>query len=191
MARKINHPKATTTWRLWSRVRFDGPNTLRKGAPGRCWIWTGPTNGVGYGRISLNKKLQYPHRIAYALYVGEIPDGLQVDHRCRTRDCLNPSHLEAVTASENVRRSTGPDVTRVRQANVTHCPEGHAYDAANTHIDSGSRRCRKCARDRARERYATDPVYREQQQTAARERARTKAARKRAAQQPTIERTAA
>jgi hypothetical protein len=187
MARKLNHPKATTAWRVWSRVDFAGPNTLRKGAPGRCWVWTGPTNGVGYGRVTINGRLHYPHRAAYEMTTAPIPAGLQIDHRCRTRSCLNPAHLEPVTGSENVRRSTAADAARMRAALVTHCPEGHKYDSANTYEGSHGRRCRACSRDRYRERYASDPEFREQQQTAARERMRAR----RAPQQTNPERTAA
>lgn len=68
-----------------------------------CWIWRG-TKSNGYGRVSVDRRLHYVHRVVYALTVGEIPEGLQLDHLCRNRACCNPAHLEPVTASENVRR---------------------------------------------------------------------------------------
>lgn len=61
----------------------------------------------GYGRFSVNNQTYYVHRFAYELLVGPIPDGLTVDHLCRTRLCANPRHLEPVPQSENSRRGIG------------------------------------------------------------------------------------
>lgn len=89
------------------------------------------------------------HRIAYELLVGPIPDGLQLDHLCRVRNCVNPDHLEPVTGQENMRR--GYFGTK------THCPNGHAYDEANTYIFSNTRgrhrQCRTCTNQRTRDLY--------------------------------------
>ena len=76
-----------------------------------CWIWTGPKNGSGYGIFSYRGRNQSAHRVAYRLLVGEIPDGLQLDHLCRKRSCINPAHLEPVTRLENVRRGKRPKLT--------------------------------------------------------------------------------
>lgn len=66
-----------------------------------CWLWTGAVVGDGYGRFSHDL---YAHRYAYELLVGPIPDGLHIDHLCRTPLCVNPAHMEPVTAAENNRR---------------------------------------------------------------------------------------
>lgn len=69
-----------------------------------CWLWTGGTVRGGYGQFWLNGKHVYAHRYAYETLVGPIPDGLQVDHLCRTPACVRPSHLQPVTCRENLMR---------------------------------------------------------------------------------------
>jgi hypothetical protein len=117
-----------------------------------CRLWTGSCNPRGgYGRYKKCGHHWVAHRFAYKLMVGEIPAGLTLDHLCRTTNCVNPFHLEPVTVAENIRRGTQGWNFRVR----THCPRGHVYDEANTAIGvKGDRRCRACARERARERRA-------------------------------------
>lgn len=105
-----------------------------------CWLWQGSVNRLnGYGYVSRG----LAHRLSYELFVGPIPRDLQVDHLCRVRSCVNPEHLEAVTQRENLLR--GQTVT-ARNAAVTHCPRGHAYDAENTwyQVKGHKRRCRIC-----------------------------------------------
>lgn len=71
-----------------------------------CWLWTGATNGLGYGKFKADPRTPavYAHRYAYELVVGPIPEGLQLDHCCENPPCVNPAHLEPVTQAENVRR---------------------------------------------------------------------------------------
>lgn len=113
---------------------------------GECWIWTGPTmpNGYGKHRAYPGQRERAAHRILWEHHHGhEVPDGMQLDHLCRRRDCVNPTHFEAVTGSENTRRQDHA------QRRKTACPKGHPYDEANTRITpSGRRACRAC--DRAR-----------------------------------------
>lgn len=87
----------------------------------------------------------YIHRLVWEYYHGPIPEGLEIDHLCFRRDCINIEHLEAVTHAENVRRQA---------ARITHCPRGHAYDADNTATHGGKRVCKTCRREERRERRA-------------------------------------
>ena len=112
-----------------------------------CFLWTGQCNRKGYGVISAERKTQAAHRASYEFYVNKIPDGLQLDHLCRTRCCVNPRHLEPVTLQENVRRG---EVGRLHR-NKTHCPKGHPYDKDNTGKSNGERYCKECRNSVRRE----------------------------------------
>ncbi len=113
-----------------------------------CWLWTGCTAGRGYGLFGVNRKLVRPHRYAYELLVGPIPEGLQIDHLCPNRGCVNPAHLRAVTAKVNILGGNGVGAINARK---THCRKGHPYDKANTRVNKlGYRSCRTCDRIRAR-----------------------------------------
>lgn len=106
-----------------------------------CWEWTGTKQANGYGAFYENGRVLRSHRWSYEHHVGPIPDGLQIDHLCRNRACVNPAHLEPVTALENARR-----------AMRTHCVNGHEFTPENTYIPAdGKRYCRECRRRRVRE----------------------------------------
>jgi len=119
-----------------------------------CWLWTGATDGDrGYGRVRPRDEgpQLLAHRVVYELLVGAIPPELQLDHLCRNTTCVNPSHLEPVTAQINSLRSMSPSAVSVRTGA---CKYGHAYTADNTSIAkerSGYtyRRCRTCENARA------------------------------------------
>jgi transcriptional regulator with XRE-family HTH domain len=70
-----------------------------------CWIWLGRINSAGYGEIKYRERRLKAHRVSYEHHVGPIPDGLDLDHLCRVRPCVNPEHLEPVTRRENIQRS--------------------------------------------------------------------------------------
>jgi hypothetical protein len=68
-----------------------------------CWNFAGAETG-NYGRFYDGTKCGYAHRFAYRHFIGEIPEGMELDHLCRNKRCCNPNHLEPVTHQENVRR---------------------------------------------------------------------------------------
>lgn len=116
-----------------------------------CRIWPGTTNRNGYGVLWLNGQRHAAHRFIFELLRGPIADGLQLDHLCRNRQCVNPDHLEPVTNQVNVLRGTGPSAVN---ASRTHCVHGHVLDEMNTYLDGSRRRCRECTNRRQRERTA-------------------------------------
>jgi hypothetical protein len=113
-----------------------------------CWLWTGAKWSDGYGRIHIRHPRRTSlaaHRALYEICVGEIPDGLELDHLCHTLNCVNPDHLEAVTHQVNMLR--GDWRSRFRK----YCPHGHPLSGDNLNLKrqrlSVSRACRACARE--------------------------------------------
>ena len=116
---------------------------LNSDRSGACWNWTGRLNSTsGYGEIRLRGAyFGVAHRIAYETWVGPVPEGLQLDHLCRVRSCINPAHLEPVTQGENNRRGVGWAGLNARRMT---CKRGHPFDEANTYVWRNSRICRAC-----------------------------------------------
>jgi hypothetical protein len=120
-----------------------------------CWLWTAARNNGGYGCFADSLGTRWgAHRWAYEHSVGPIPEGLELDHLCRTPACVRPDHLEPVSHSENVRRSTSP---MAAEAQRTHCPQGHPYDTANTYVFRGMRYCKVCRKTHAQKWRAKQP----------------------------------
>ncbi len=123
--------------RFWERVGSFEPEG--------CWPWKGFVNDRGYGSLTINGRSYKAHRLSYEWANGPIPEGLQIDHLCRVRHCVNPGHMEAVTQATNIRRGVSPTAKNARK---THCPQGHHYDEENTYVKpSGYRICRICKRE--------------------------------------------
>ncbi|NEE06902.1 HNH endonuclease [Streptomyces sp. SID7499] len=128
--------------RFWCKVQRN---------PDGCWLWTAATfKATGYGQFregGRGSRVRTAHRVAYELLVGSVPAGLQLDHLCRNRRCVNPAHLEPVTNRENGLRGTSFAAVNAAK---THCVRGHAFDTDNTLTSpaTGHRRCRACARER-------------------------------------------
>lgn len=140
----------TIEQRFWAKADKNGPVPDYAPSLGPCWLWAAGKDRYGYGQFSVAGHLVKTHRLAYELLVGPIPAGLQIDHLCRVRSCVNPDHMEPVSCRENVLRGAG--VTAVN-ATKTKCPSSHEYSVANTYIyPDGSRKCLECNRLRSRER---------------------------------------
>lgn len=131
----------TAPRRFWSKVIG--------GDVSECWIWQGSKSPGGYGNFIIKANTECAHRVAYRWLIGPIPEGLDLDHLCKRRDCVNPWHLEPVTRLINIRRSNGCRATE------THCANGHAWTAQTTRIRFNGRKCGECERLRT-ERYRAE-----------------------------------
>src|SRR3990170_3439480 len=128
---------------FWAKVLVGSGPTLRPDL-GPCWEWRMPISSNGYSHYWVRTRYILGHRLTYETLIGHIPPGLEPDHLCRKRICVNPAHIELVTHQENIRR--GKAATR-----KTHCFRGHPFDEVNTHIKTdGYRECRTCRRAWAR-----------------------------------------
>jgi len=112
-----------------------------------CWLWTGALYKNGYAAFGIQYRIGWrarlAHRISYELHVGQIPSDRIIDHKCKTRSCVNPHHLEPVTHLENSRRGR-----RSGRKRLTHCMRGHEFSETNIVLvrrpDRVIRRCRAC-----------------------------------------------
>lgn len=125
--------------RFWPHVDFNGPVPQSHPELGPCWLWTAGCSDTGYGTLWTGDGHVNVHSFAYALLVGPMPKGLQIDHLCRVRRCLHPWHLEAVTPRVNVLRGESVAAIHARKT-IAKC--GHEFDYNEP--GSMSRRCRQC-----------------------------------------------
>lgn len=120
-----------------------------------CVIWPAKyRDRDGYAAVRFNGPTVQAHRAVYSVVVGPIPDGLQLDHVCRVRDCVNPAHLEPVTPAENTHRAL--EIVRAFDPR-THCHQGHELTPQNVLYDRCRgrrvRRCRTCVASYTARRY--------------------------------------
>ena len=118
-----------------------------------CWLYARYTNPEGYASKTFPTKegsfaRVYIHRIMYEDSFGLIPKGLEIDHLCEEKRCINPDHLEAVTHKENTRRG-------LVKNRLTHCKRGHEFTDDNTVLtpnryNTKVRTCKTCRALRAR-----------------------------------------
>lgn len=155
-------PEAQTISDRFMRFVSPDPNS-------GCWLWVGSDDGrsdagKGYGKFGVDlgggrMRMRSAHRVSYEIFVGTIPEGLQIDHLCRVKCCVNPQHLEPVTAKENCIRAGAGNIQMAR----THCPKGHPYSGGNLYVKrskSGgdNRICRECAKENNRIRYRSNKL---------------------------------
>lgn len=105
-----------------------------------CWLWQGYLEKNGYGRIVKDGGKKLAHRVVYELFRGPIPEGLELDHLCKRRNCVNPNNLEPVSHKENVLRG---DSFSAKNARKTHC------DVCGNELEQyySQRRCIKCVKE--------------------------------------------
>lgn len=115
--------------------------------PDGCWEWDGYQMPNGYGLIFHSGAPRLVHRAAYEVWVGPIPDGLCILHRCDNRACFNPKHLWLGTVADNQQDMAAKGRGAGRYTGATTCIHGHPLDGVDP---SGTRYCRTCKRERAR-----------------------------------------
>lgn len=140
-----DHTLDAATRRFWSHVEFTDPRG--------CWIWTACLTSAGYGKLGFMGNVVTAHRVAYALAHGLVIlaenqrelEGFAIngdlDHICRNRRCVNPTHLRPCTRRENTLWGTAPPAVNAAKSAA---PCGHAYDSSEKNGRSRVRRCKKC-----------------------------------------------
>ena len=137
--------KANPRVRKTAEQRFAEKYTVN--AKTGCWEWIGVIQQNRYGKFAADGEVM-AHRWSYKHYRLPIPKGLEIDHLCRVRHCVNPWHMELVTHAENMQRSDCSGNGGLFNRDKTHCKHGHEFTPENTRItnDKGWRECIACRR---------------------------------------------
>lgn len=137
--------------RFWAKVDKDGPVPEVRPDLGPCWIWTASTVKFGYGQFNPGDRMMVrAYRWAYERFVALVPKGMELDHLCRNRLCVNfERHLEVVSKTENILRGESPPAQNARK---THCLRGHELTEGNVYRrkDRNGRDCLECKAERRR-----------------------------------------
>lgn len=108
-----------------------------------CWLWKAHVGSHGYGQMWDGHRTRYAHILGYEIHVGAVQSGLELDHLCRTRHCVNHAHVEPVTRRINLLRG---ETIAARKAAQTHCQNGHPLSGKNLIVKrNGARACRICS----------------------------------------------
>jgi HNH endonuclease len=130
---------------FWKRIDKNGPLPPGNEHLGRCWTWLGTMRSDGYGTYVCRKTRYAPHRVSKTLSGFVLSQNLELDHLCANRGCVNPAHLEEVTALVNQAR---------RHSRSTHCVRGHEFSVENTNYrhkrGNDYRVCRACGAENQR-----------------------------------------
>lgn len=128
--------------RFWAKVEVVAEASTY---PGPCWIWNKAISTAGYATYWYQDSTMSGHVVSYTCLVEKVPAGLQLDHLCRIRSCVNPDHLEPVTGRVNTLRGETLPATNAAK---THCLRGHEFTSENTRMARDGRRiCRACPRE--------------------------------------------
>jgi hypothetical protein len=122
---------------------------VERSAESDCWLWKSAKCQKGYGLFWFDGRPRKAHRMSYELYVGQIPEGMVIDHLCCVRDCVNPKHLRVTTSRENTLapHSVAP---AKQNAEKKACPKCGGEFSFN---NRGGRICRPCLSKYFRQRY--------------------------------------
>lgn len=134
VAREIGFVDWKDRTRFLSKIRFPEDMSM-------CWQWDAGCFRNGYGSFRFNGQSYPAHRFGYSFLIGNIDPLLCLDHKCRNRKCVNPSHLEIVSYRENILRGE----VSIQNYSKTFCKNGHEFTPENTLVrKEGWRNCREC-----------------------------------------------